>query len=110
MGLSVDSTSNLTVNPQWYSVQNQSQVSAAYTESMQVGAVSGSAAVKGANPVQYPNAQVAEAQEAAQQASQQAEQGFNSIAMAYEGTYTSYTSAMSGASYSMVGSNIDVFA
>ncbi len=110
MGLSVDSTSNLTVSPQWYSVANQSQVSTAYAESMQVGAVSGNAAVKAANPVQYPNAQVSEAREAQQTAAQQAEQGYNSIASAFEGAFTSYSSALVGNSYSSVGSSFDAYA
>lgn len=99
-------TSYEQIRPQNYSVTNQSAVSSVYEESVQQAG----ALVGGAQPVQYPNAQIAEQAVSHVQASQKMEQAYNAIASAFEGTTTSYQGDMQGSGYAMIGSQIDVYA
>ncbi len=110
MALSVDSATSLVVNPQYYSLNNQSQVSTAYEQSMQVGGVSGAAAVKGAHPVQYPNANVYEAQATQRQEAVAMESAYNAIATSFDGATTAYSSSLAASSYASVGAGFDAYA
>lgn len=105
LSASATTSSYASIRPQSYSVANEAEVSAAYTESVQqASGVSGP--IGGADPVQYPNAQTV----AGVSGAHEVEQAYNAVASAFEGATTSYGADLVGTSYGVVGSNIDVYA
>ena len=90
-----------------YPVENKSQTSTAYAES--VNRLSG-VSIEAASPVQYPTATTAENNISHIEAAQKAERGFNAIASGFgEGT-TSYDYSMAASAYGRTGSTIDLYA
>lgn len=105
------STAYVAMQPQNYSLNNQSAVSAAYEESlMQVSGMGAGDAIDSTPPVQYPNAQLTENRIAQIRGAQQAEKGYHSIAAAFEGYTASYNANLQGTTYNTTGAGIDVFA
>ena len=95
--------------PQAYTVENQSDFSDAFVESMR--SLSSTDAVEGAAPVQYSTATVMTRHIGQIEASQRSNEGYNTIAAGFEGRTVGY-GAGAGATtgYGMVGSHIDLFA
>ncbi len=102
------SVRSVETKPQNYAVENQSDVSDAFSQSL---AVNGASGIMGPPPVQYANAQVSE-NETAQAGvdSARANRYFNDIASAYQGMSTSYNANGAAEQYSMVGNSIDLMA
>jgi hypothetical protein len=98
---------NREIRPQNYAVENESEVSDAFTQAMAMQGVNG---ITGPAPVQYPNAQVEENKVNAAEQSKQANAMFNKIASAYQGMNTSYNANGGPQSYGMVGNSIDLTA
>jgi hypothetical protein len=95
------------IRPQNYAIENESEVSDAFTQAMAMQGVNG---INGPSPVQYPNASVEENKVEAAEQSRQANQMFNKIASAYQGMNTSYNANGGAMSYGMVGNTIDLSA
>ncbi len=117
MALSIGSISGISsasmngITPIHYPIENQAEVSDAYTDSMQTNGVSSvGGSIDAVPPVQYPTAQLTENRIAQLDESIRMEGEYNSIADEFSGYNTSYNSSMQGMSYSTVGSNIDVYA
>ena len=109
MGLSVGALNSTTygVRPMQYALQNQSQVSSAYAESL-----ADAKAVSNVSPVKYPDSQLVK-QSGNVQATASAKEvnaSFNKIASAYTGATTGYNEDRTGYGYDMVGSNFDMYA
>ena len=119
MAISVSGISGMSMNPiagvrtvgsrpMNYAVENESEISDAFSESM---AVANAGSVTGATPVQYANAQREErtpgvpSMDAAR-----ANRFYNNIASAYQGMSTSYDASGAAGQYAMIGSNIDLTA
>lgn len=100
------------IKPIQYQVQNQSEVSDAYQES--VGALGGaqsSRPVDAVSPVVYANAQkMATESVDTNDVAQKVSQAYNKIASSFSDKITGYSSHGSGEKYSMVGNSIDLFA
>ena len=105
----ISSVRQVETKPQNYAVENESEVSDAFTESLAMNGVNG---INGPSPVQYPNAQVAEPSRAEQQAANatRVNQFYNNVASAFQGAATSYNANGVGSQYEMVGSTIDLTA
>ena len=100
-------TSMVGVQPQNYSVKNQSAISEAYGESIQQLSGMG---IGGAQPVQYTNAQLVENRIGQIREAQKVDKAYNAIASAFEGYTPAYDGSLQGASYSAAGANVDLFA
>lgn len=115
MGLSVgsmrpiSSVSFVTRSPQMYAVDNESEVSAAYAESVArpENTGGGIGSVGSARPVQYANTKTTAA--SPMEETQRVSRAYNDIASSFSGLTTSYTQDMSGVQYGVAGSNIDVY-
>ena len=97
------------VRPMQYTVQNQSEVSAAYEASIEASAVSD---VKAASPVQYANAQIVKEPSVPAIDTKQltaVNQSFNQIAERFAGASTGYASSGAPQSYDVIGSSFDAF-
>ncbi|MBQ1548674.1 MAG: hypothetical protein IIZ61_09820 [Lachnospiraceae bacterium] len=91
--------------PMNYTVDNESEVSGSYVQSLKNGSVN---KVGATPPVRYANATVQS--EDAIQKKQDASRAYNQIAAAYTNENTTYGANMRGQSYQAVGQNIDLFA
>lgn len=113
MALSVGGLNNnySVVRPMNYSVENNSKVSDAYTQSVeQTSRVGSFSDVLAVQPVGYANAQIAKVDPMAQlEQAKKAGQEFNQIASGFSGMTTGYTSSRTAAGYEMIGSNVDLF-
>lgn len=100
------------VRPMNYSVENRSEVSSAYTESVKeaqntsifpdIGAV---------NPIQYPNAQTISINPMEKLAkTQSVSKDMNAIAAGFSGVTTGYDNSSQSYGYQMIGSTIDFYA
>ncbi|MBQ7676675.1 MAG: hypothetical protein IJT32_00430 [Lachnospiraceae bacterium] len=113
MGLSVTnlepitSVKRVTQRPEAYAVSNEAEVSDAFSESMKTA---NAGRVNGPAPVVYPNAQVRTSEVGQIRRSQQVSDAYNKIASSFGGATTGYDANRAAASYSTVGSNIDVYA
>lgn len=98
--------------PMNYAVDNQSQVSNAYQQSVEnISQSSGFQPVGAANPVQYPNqVNVQEASIASIQKSQETNREFNQVAKGFAGQVTGYSAGSVATGYDIVGSQFDAFA
>ena len=98
------------IKPMNYAVENDSQVSDAYTQA--VGQSRGTETFPSVNPsgpVQYANSY--RVNPAAQvEASQKVGQQYNAIAAEFSGIATGYQSDSTSYSYQMIGSNFDMYA
>jgi hypothetical protein len=117
MGLAIGAISayGTSIQPMSYTVKNQSQVSDAFTESVgQTGAVQLPGRVGVVNPVQYPNAKLADDRQVdmttAVVKSQSANQKMNQVAAGYAGMTTGYGSDSSAKGYELIGSILDLYA
>jgi hypothetical protein len=114
MGLSVASLrpisglSYVQQKPMNYTVDNQSDVSGAFVESMENASP---AKVDAAPPVRYPTAQVSSIDSAEQVTrNQQVNRAYNNIASRYSGTVTGYGQDRAARAYGTVGQALDLFA
>jgi hypothetical protein len=100
------------VKPMNYTVENDSQVSEAYTKS--VGQTQGTGTfqpVDLTSPVVYANAKAYSVDSTAQlEAARKVGQQYNEIAAGFSGTATGYDSGSQSFSYQMVGNNFDMYA
>ncbi len=105
----ISSVRQVDVKPQNYAVENESEVSDAFSESM---AVNGASGITGPSPVQYANAEASEGGQGGSPrvSAQRASQLYNQIASSFQGTTTSYDASGNGGQYAMVGGTIDVSA
>ena len=95
--------------PQAYTIDNQSDFSDAFTDS--VKSLPSADAVEGAAPVQYATAYTMTRRVSQLEDSQRINEGLNSIARGFEGIATGYGSRGDVTrGYGMVGSQIDPFA
>jgi hypothetical protein len=99
--------SYVSTTPQYYSIDNQSQVSAVFQETLAQGVGS---AVDSVNPVQYPTAQVNSNRISHMQAAQQVDQAYQAVASAFEGKTVGYQQNMMGVGYARTGSSFDAYA
>jgi len=88
-----------------YAVENQSDVSASYVESMEQVA---SAYVDATPPVQYPNTYANHIQAVEQ--SQKVSEAYNEVAYQFQGQTTGYDAASFGYTYGMEGATFDAYA
>lgn len=95
------------VRPEAYAIDNKSEISDAFAETMAAQSVQG---VMAPTPVQYANAQVEENTISAAEESSRTNRMFNNIAAAYQGMNTSYDSNGAAFGYGMVGNSIDLMA
>ncbi len=94
--------------PMNYAVENESEVSDAFSESM---AIANAGSVTGAIPVQYANAKQEESTVGAPSIdAARANRFYNNIASGYQGMSTSYDASGAAGQYAMIGSNIDLTA
>ncbi len=113
MGLSVaslepiSSLKQVSTRPEAYAVENQAEVSDAFSEAMKTA---GADRVSGAAPVVYPNAQTQVNEVDRIGRSKQVSDVYNKIASSFKGATTGYDANSNAASYGMVGSNIDLYA
>jgi hypothetical protein len=103
------------IQPLHYAVSNLSQVSDAYTESVeQTGVVRMPNKVGVVSPVQYPNARMVDqktvSMTTAVEKSQSANQKLNQVAAGYAGMTTGYGSDSSAKGYELIGSILDLYA
>lgn len=101
-----------TVRPMNYSVQNQSEVSAAYTESTKEAKSVGTfPSIRNVDPVQYANANVVSVDPMEKLAkTQSVSKDLNAIASGFSGAITGYGSDSQSYGYQMVGSTLDLYA
>ena len=99
------------IRPQNFAVENESEVSDAFAESL---AANGASGITGPAPVQYTNAQaVSDRSDAIRDRaaeSTRVNQYYNDVASSFEGAPTSYDANGQAASYGVVGSTIDLIA
>ena len=98
------------VRPQNFNVENESEVSDAFKESLEVNGGSG---ITGPSPVQYANASSKETEAAALENAKNATEVndyYNKVAESFGGASTSYDAGGNASQYSMVGSHIDLLA
>ncbi len=113
MGLSVasldpiSSLKQVSTRPEAYAVENQAEVSDAFSESMKTATAE---RVSGAAPVVYPNAQTQTSEISRTGRAQQVSDAYNKIASSFQGATVGYDANSRASSYGMVGSNIDVYA
>ncbi len=113
MGLSVaslnpvSSLKQVTARPEAYAVENQADVSDAFSESMKTASAD---RVSGAAPVVYPNAQTQTNEVSRMGRAQQVSDAYNKIASSFKGATVGYDAQSNASSYGMVGSHIDVYA
>lgn len=94
--------------PQNYAVENESEVSDAFSQSLAANGVNG---IIAPTPVQYTNAQTEETRIGGASADEaRMNRFFNDIASAYQGMSTSYDANGAAGQYAMIGSNIDLTA
>ena len=100
------------VRPMNYAVENQSQVSSAYQDSVKQLSGAGSFPGIGAtNPVQYANAQYVKVDSTVQvQRAQEAKRGLNTVASGFAGRAVGYDEASATYGYEMIGSTLDLYA
>ena len=95
--------------PMNYTVDNESEVSGSYVQSLRGGASANK--VGAVPPVRYANATVQSGDPIqAVQKKQETERAFNQLASAYGNDNTTYGANMRGQSYQAVGQTIDLFA
>ncbi len=98
------------IRPLEYSIDNQTQTSDAYSDSLRT---TDEAAVDAVSPVFYPDAQevpsISTAAELDTDAITQASMAYNKIAEGFAGTVTSYTAGGESAGYQTVGSGLDIY-
>ena len=97
----------MATRPQNYAVENESEISDAFSESLATNGVGG---INGPSPVQYPNAQVAETGHRQAAEAARVNQYYNNVASSFQGAATSYNANGMGSQYSVVGSTIDLTA
>ncbi len=113
MGLSVaslepiSSLKQVTARPEAYAVENQADVSDAFSESMKMASAD---RVSGAAPVVYPNAQTQTNEVGRMGRAREVSDAYNKIASSFQGATVGYDSRSNAASYGMVGSNFDAYA
>ena len=117
MGISpISAYSNMSpINPvsrMNYQVQNESEVSDAFKDSVnKVGSSGSMGGIGVTSPVRYANATYnPEAVEQKQQASLEANAEFNSIADAFGGATTGYDAARAAMTYASIGGGFDAYA
>ncbi len=96
------------IRPQNYAVENESEISDAFSESLEVNGANG---ITGPAPVQYTNAQATEFGGSGQRSSPSAarvSQFYNQVASSFQGAPTSYDAGGNAGQYAMIGSNIDL--
>lgn len=100
------------VRPMSYAVENQSQVSSAYQDSVkQMSGTDTFPGIGAAGPVQYANAQYVKVDSAAQvQRAQEVSRGLNSVASGFEGRAVGYDADSAAYGYDMIGSTLDLYA
>jgi hypothetical protein len=94
-----------------YSVKNQSEVSAAYAESVkQVDKTGAFSDIGSVTPVRYPNAtEITVDQTKRLSRTQSVSQDMNEIAFEFSGKTTGYGSDSQSRSYQAIGTSIDVY-
>ena len=106
----ISSVRPMEIKPQNYAVENESEVSDAYSESI---AVNGANSISGPSPVQYTNAQAqgmgGEGHTAAANAAR-VSRFYNQVASSFQGAATSYDANGRAGQYATVGSTIDLTA
>ncbi|MCR4798481.1 MAG: hypothetical protein K5853_08555 [Lachnospiraceae bacterium] len=113
MGLSASSlnpiskVSHRVTVPQAYTVENQSEVSDAFTEALKT---TGANSVMAAPPVQYATATITTNRINQLEKNQEANRAYNDLAASFEGISTAYDQSSAATNYSMVGSRLDLFA
>lgn len=116
MGMAIGGTSaaaaDVSVKPLAYAVDNKSDVSGAFVESMnRVGAVSPKDRVGAAVPVRYPDARVDENTSFLKlQEAVSANRDYNRIATEFSNSYTGYSANGAGTNYSVSGGSVDFYA
>lgn len=103
----ISSITTRQVRPEAYAIDNQSEVSDAFSQSLAMQSVEG---VSAPSPVKYANAQVEENTINAAEQSSRTNQMFNNIASAYQGMNTSYDATGAAFGYGMVGNSVDLMA
>ncbi len=101
------------IQPLQYKVKNESEISDAYSESMEsLGAAQSMAPVDAPSPVAYPTAQKSSMIQGAGQTdiAKKVAQAYNNIASGFADKVTSYSKQGSGEKYEMLGNSIDLFA
>lgn len=105
---------DIAVRPFNYSIQNKSDVSDAYTESVDEASKAGTPKeLSAVQPVRYPNAQIqAEGVEPTKRMenAKKASQEYNQVAANFAGSSTWYGANAVAGGYATVGNNIDLFA
>ena len=117
MGFSVGGIGNMYgmsfVQPLNYKLENEADISDAFTETGMQGAV------MNVPPVIYPNAQVASTQEDSDsltmsmdyvKKSQEINRAYNEVAQKFQGMTVGYGQNMSGQTYGVQGASLDLFA
>ena len=104
----ITSVRTVETRPQNYAVENESEVSDAFMQSL---AINGTDGIVAPTPVQYANAQRSESgNRVSDLDSTQVNQFYNDIASGYQGMSTSYDASGTAGQYAMIGSNIDLYA
>jgi len=100
----ISSVRSVGTRPQNYAVDNQSEISDAFADSLKTYGATG---VTGPSPVQYTNAQTEDNKVSAVNDSAKANRFYNDIASAFQGVSTGYGANAQAQSYAMVGANFD---
>lgn len=113
MGLSVASLNPISSTPvmssrQAYTIDNQSEISSAYRES--IANTTTPEGVRGPAPVQYATRRYNVSGVNSLSENQRMTRAYNSIASGFEGVNTSYDRNSEASPYEMVGSGFDAFA
>lgn len=114
MGLSASSLNPIsaieykTTTPRAYNVENQSEVSDSFVESLQASGYTNR--IEGAAPVVYATASATTNRIAQVQKNQEVNQAYNSIAASFENFSVSYGADLKYSSFDMLGSQLDLFA
>ena len=114
MGLSASSLNPISAieykmtTPRAYNVENQSEVSDSFVESLQASGYS--KRVEGAAPVQYATASVTTNRVSQVQKNQEVNRAYNAIAASFDGFSVSYGADRKNSSFEMLGSQLDLFA
>jgi hypothetical protein len=109
MGYSVDGLGPVSITqqrPMAYALQNNSQVSSSFEDSMKIA----QGGVTPPSPVSYPTAQIETNRINQAEASQETNRAYNQIASSFGSAATTYDANSQSFAYATVGSNIDLFA
>ena len=105
---SVSGSSQVQQKSMNYSLENESDVSGAYAESLQQATP---ARVDAVPPVRYANATLDRVDPAQRMSmSQQVNRAYNNVASRFGGTTTGYGQDRAARAYGMVGQSVDLFA